>query len=119
MLGKEATISKTNPVPLSEVLPLPAAASALLALSDEVTLRASTTYVNEQLATRALATDVKALASRVGDVAADLPTRATTLDVTSLTTRVAAAEGALPTKANIVVTDALASGSRRRRPTYR
>ena len=46
LLTKETTISGTNPVSLSEVSPLPAASSALVALSDEVALRASTTYVN-------------------------------------------------------------------------
>ena len=97
LLGKETVISGTNPVSLSEVSPQPAAASALLALSDEVTLRASTTYVNEQIATRALGTDVTALASRVGGVETDLPTR-TAVDVTALTTRIGATESVLPNK---------------------
>ena len=73
LLTKQSTISSTNPVSLSEVLPLPAAASALLALSDEVTLRASATYLNEQIATRAPTTDVAALASRVTTAEVDLP----------------------------------------------
>ena len=107
LLTKESTISGTNPVSLSEVSPLPAAASALLALSDEVALRASATFVNEQIATRATTTDVTTLASRVGDVGADLPTRATVLTLTALTTRVSAAESALPTKASTLTTDAL------------
>ena len=107
LLGKETTISGTNPVSLSEVLPLPAAASALLALSDEVTLRASTTYVNEQIATSATTTDVTALASRVTTTEVDLHTRATTVDLTALTTRASSAEGALPTKASNIVAGAL------------
>ena len=87
LLGKETVISGTNPVSLSEVSPLPAAASALLDLSDEVALRASTTFLNEQIATRATTTDVSTLASRVGTVETDLPTREAALNLTALNTR--------------------------------
>jgi len=107
LLTKETTISGTNPVSLSEVSPLPAAASALVALSDEVTLRASTTYVNEQIATRALGTDLTALTSRVASAEADLPTRATATDLTALTTRVSTAEGALTNKTDTSTTAAI------------
>ena len=96
LLTKETTISGTNPVSLNEVSPLPAASSALVALSDEVVLRASTTFVNEQIATRATTTDVTALANRVVTVETDLPTRATAVDLAALTTRVGAAASALP-----------------------
>merc|ERR1712086_824292 len=107
LLTKETTISGTNPVSLSEVSPLPAASSALVALSDEVALRASTTYVNEQIATRALGTDLTALTSRVASAEADLPTRATATDLTALTTRVSTAEGALPNKTDTSTTSAI------------
>jgi len=107
LLTKETTISGTNPVSLNEVSPIPAASSALVALSDEVALRASTTYVNEQLAERALGTDLTALTSRVASAEADLPTRATAADLTTLTTRVSTAEGALPGKATVASVTAL------------
>ena len=107
LLTKETTISATNLVSLNEVSPLPAASSALVALSDEVALRASTTFVNEQIATRALGTDLTALTSRVAIAEADLPTRATAANLTTLTARVSTAEGALPNKTDTSTTTAL------------
>jgi len=107
LLTKETTISGTNPVSLNEVSPIPAASSALVALSDEVALRASTTYVNEQLAERAMGTDLVSLTSRVASTEADLPSRATVANLTALTTRVSAAEGALPNKTDTSTTAAL------------
>ena len=107
LLTQETTISGTNPVSLTEVSPLPAASSALVALSDEVALRASTTYVNEQIATRALGTDLTALTTRVASAEADLPTRATSADLTALTSRVSTAEGVLPNKTDTSTTSAI------------
>ena len=120
LLTKESIInSATNPILMSEVSPLPAAASALVGLADKVALRASTTYVNEQIATRALSPDVTALASRVTTTETDLPTRATTVDLAALTTRVSAAEAPSPTRLAPRPPTPWTSGSRRPRARYR